>query len=216
LRTKSGRRDERGRGANRAPAEAGKTGRGVLLPIAHSLSRGNSSEPSQFERWRDALLGSVAASAVMLYGARPVRAACAGATPTLSCTGTITGTSTSNGGVLANNNGFTTINISALTANIAPTTGAGVSVTNASAISITSDTGTYSIVTANTTNGDGIFATGAGTTAITINSKGNINTTAGRLGIYARRTGAGAVSVTSQGNISSRTSSIVAQSAGGS
>jgi len=38
-----------------------KTGRGVLQPIAHSLDK--SPEPSQFEHWRDALLGSVAASA---------------------------------------------------------------------------------------------------------------------------------------------------------
>jgi hypothetical protein len=34
--------------------EAGNTGRGVLFPIAHSLNK--SSELSQFERWRDAVL----------------------------------------------------------------------------------------------------------------------------------------------------------------
>ena len=50
-----------GHDTDREPAEAGKTGRGVFQPIAQSLNR--SSEPSQFERWRDALLGSVAASA---------------------------------------------------------------------------------------------------------------------------------------------------------
>jgi hypothetical protein len=36
--------------------EAGNTGRGVLFPIAHSLNK--SSELSQFERWREALMRS--------------------------------------------------------------------------------------------------------------------------------------------------------------
>jgi hypothetical protein len=220
LRTKSGRRDEQGRGTNRAPAEAGKPGRGVLLPIAHSLSRGNSSEPSQFERWRDALLGSVAASAVMLYGARPVRANCVGPAPTLTCTGVISGTAApgvTNGGISATSPTYTTINVNNLAANIAPSAAgvAGVSLTGTGAITNNTDLGSFAILPTGTT-ANGITGSGSGTTAINITNKGTITSALGN-GIFAQRTGAGTVTVTnitSNGTAAGFTNGIYASSAG--
>lgn len=174
--------------------------------LAPPLVRPSQSHPevSQIERWRAALFRTVALGALMVYGGRPVQAACTGVSPApLVCTGVITGTSApgvTNGGILASNT-FSTIDISALTANITPNSGVdGINIVhNSSAISITSDTGPYSIITTGNTNADGMDVSGSGTQSITIDHTGNITAT-GR-GIWARRTGAGAVSVTTEGDI---------------
>jgi hypothetical protein len=205
LRTKSGRRGEQGRGIGRASVEAGNIGRGVLLPIAHSLNK--SSEPSQFDRWRDALLGGVAASTVMLYGARPVRTACATSGTTLNCTGTISGTSVpgvTNGGIIATTPTFATIHVYNLTASIAPSTAntAGISFTGTGAITINTDASAFTIAPTGTTS-NGITASGAGTTAININNNMNIISALGN-GINAVRTAAGAVTVVNNANVTSK------------
>jgi hypothetical protein len=179
-----------------------------FYPSRIHSTRGNSSEPSQFERWRDALLGGVAASAFMLYGARPVRAACLGI-PVLTCNTDISGTGVVNGGITVTGPTTTTVNVDNLSAQantITPASGTSGIVFSSTTTPITINTSTITFgvpvnINATGTNADGINASGSTSTvqAITITSNGNISAT--RYGIFAQRSGTAASPVTVTSNI---------------
>jgi hypothetical protein len=171
---------------------------------------------TQIERWRSALLGTIAASALMVYGGRPVRADCIGASPTLTCTGTIAGTvspGVTNGGINVPG-GYTTLNVNNLDADIAPDSGvSGISFTAAGDVTIVSDTTDGAVAHAIVATGagaDGIFAISA-FGAVTVDSTGDITSDNGN-GVAAFASGSQAVSVTNVGAIQAHYSGIVARS----
>ena len=160
----------------------------------------------------------------MLYGARPVRAACLG-TPVLTCNTDISGTGVVNGGITVTGPTTTTVNVDNLSARantITPASGTSGIVFSSTTTPINSGTITFGVpvnINATGTNADGINASGSTSTvqAITITSNGNISAT--RYGIFAQRSGTAAspVTVTSNGNITVSTSGgIQAQATAGS
>jgi uncharacterized protein with beta-barrel porin domain len=151
-------------------------------------------------RFRDAFLGTVAASALSLAFGGPALAGPDACTP--SGGGTIETCSGNQSAGIASGTDFTappvtTLNVNNLNQAIAPGIGApGISFVSADAITITSNTGAFGITTA---NARGIYATGP--LAVVVTSTGNIATTgANAQGIFAISI---AATVTSTGNISS-------------
>ncbi len=158
------------------------------------------------ETWRAALLGTVAAGAVMFGYARrayaqvtPPNAPCnqiSGGGTTVTCTGDV-----STGVSLVNGNGpYTTLNVNNLATSITPASGVyGIEFTSSAAggVTINSNTGAFGIAT---TNADGIYAYAQGG-AITIDSTGDIASNGGGGIDVFRNGGLSAISVTSVGNI---------------
>jgi uncharacterized protein with beta-barrel porin domain len=159
-------------------------------------------------RFRDAFLGTVAASALSLAFGGPALAGPDACTP--SGGGTI---ETCSGNQSAGISGadftappVTTLNVNNLNQAIVPASGtAGINFFSAGAITITSNTGAFGITTA---NARGIYANGA--LPVVVTSTGNIATTgANSQGIFA--ISSLSATVTSTGNISSGGSGIDVQ-----
>ncbi len=151
---------------------------------------------------------------ILGYGRRAY-ANCVGPAPTLTCTGTITGTAAPgvvNGGILVPG-GYTTVNVNSLTADITPNSGVdGISFTSVGSITINSDTGAYSIV-ATGVGGDGIFAS-SGSGAVTVDSTGDITSSDGA-GVFAVTSGAQDTKVYSTGTVQSYAVGLFAYSMSG-
>ncbi len=168
--------------------------------------------------WRGALLGTVAAGALLLYSARSARAGpdlcdLSGASPnqTATCEGDQSDGIASGTDFIAAD--VETLIVNNLDQNIAPAVNVDgirfVRVGAGNGINIYSDTGVYDIVTTGT--GDGIYAQADGT--IVIDHAGDIN--AGDNGIYAR-TDLNAVdlSITATGTITGGDYGILARNYG--
>ncbi len=151
-------------------------------------------------RFRDALLGTVAAGALSLAFGGPALAgpdACVPNGPVDTCTGN------QSAGIAISTvtPASLTLNVNSLTQAIAPASGTtGISFRSTGSLTINSDTGAFGI----NTTGAGSFGIAAGspTGSVTVTSTGNITNTGGTAGIYAVDGSAGSVTVTSTGNIS--------------
>ena len=173
---------------------------------------------SQIDQWRAALFRTVALGALMVYGGRPVQAACVGAGTTLTCTGAITGTAAPgvvNGGITVPTTptNYIVLNVNNLTNTIAPNSGVdGINMVKTTSTGITINS--VATISATGAGGDGMIAYSRGGT-VNVSQTGDVTSALG-LGVYARsNTGTGVVSVTTVGNINSRTTAIVSQSSGG-
>lgn len=194
-----------------APREGLSTGAGC--PLSFSCAS-PSSDAAQ--RWRTVLLGTVAASALLFGYGRTARAgpdACVTAGNTATCQG-----NQSNGiasGADFNPAVVDTLNVNSLTTDIAPAAGVnGILFFSSGDITIVSNTGPYAI---SVTGGvaSGIYVNSSGNGVVTIDSTGDITSTAGQ-GIFVNNSGSGAVSVTSVGTIEAEENGILALSYGGS
>jgi uncharacterized protein with beta-barrel porin domain len=150
-------------------------------------------------RFRDALLGTVAAGALSLAFGGPALAgpdACAVNGTIETCTG-----NQSAGIGVTPPTTITTLNVANLTQAIAPASGTdGIDFNSIGAVTVTSNTGAFGIITQGA-NAGGIFASSSGSGATTVISTGNI-TTAGSNAFGIEASGnTGAVTVTSTGNI---------------
>jgi hypothetical protein len=155
--------------------------------------------------WRAMLLGTVAAGAVLLATSRTAKANCVGPSPTLTCTGTISGTAAPgvvNGGIRVPA-GFSTLNVNTISADITPNAGVdGIYFHRTGAgnnIIINSNTMPFDIIV-NGALADGIEALSGA--AITIDHTGDIDASAGRDAIVAQvNSGGTALSVTTAGDL---------------
>ncbi len=168
--------------------------------------------------WRAALLGTVAAGTLLLSTPRAAKANCVGPAPTLTCTGTISGTAgpgVVNGGIKVPA-GYSTLNVNNITANITPNTGVdGIYFHRVGAgnnIVIDSDTTPKAIVV-NGASADGIDAQSAA--AITIDHVGDIDASVGRDAIFAQvLSGGTALSITTAGELIGASTGIEARNSG--
>ena len=167
------------------------------------VGRGSAAATGTGLRFRNALLGTVAAGALSLACGNPALALPAGCS--IDGTGTIeTCTGNQSAGVTAAPPPVTTLDVNNLTTAITPAAGTpGIQFSSAGVVNINSNTGTFGISTTGN-NADGITGLSTGGAAVTVTSTGNVST-AGTYssGVYAasKGGGAGAVTLTSTGNI---------------
>ncbi len=181
------------------------------------------------DRWRRALLGTVAAGALLFGYGRRAYAACTGSGATLTCTGDLSA------GVNLNNGSgpYTTLNVYSLTADIAPTNADGIRFYSNGSIIISSDLGTHSIQTTrygidakssvsgsvSVTSTGNVRARNSGIYAksydgsVKVDSHGDVTSTAAR-GIYAHSNGSGDTKIYSYGNVNGSLVGIEAYSLG--
>jgi len=150
--------------------------------------------------WRAALLGTVAAGALLFYSARSARAQIV--PPAAPCDDVAGTTVTCSGNLqpgIETGDPYDTLIVDNVTANIAPAVNVdGINFVRAGAgdtITIISDTEPFDIVTTGT--GDGIYARADGT--IIIDHAGDID--AGDNGIFARNDGSGAIDIVASGAV---------------
>jgi uncharacterized protein with beta-barrel porin domain len=162
--------------------------------------------PANLASWRATLATGVASTALLAYGARPVRAQTVPpAAPCnqisgiggsiVTCSGNLsTGVNLANGG-----GPFQVLNVGGLTADIAPASGiTGIEFTSTGGVELNVDTGPFSIVA---TDANGIFAS-SNSGAVTITSTADITTTgSGAIGLQGAVQSA-PLTIVSSGNIS--------------
>lgn len=152
------------------------------------------------DTWRSALLGTVAAGALIFGYSRTARADCSADGTTLNCSEIIAGDSTPgvvNGGILVDGTIFDTLNVNNLDADIAPDTGTnGINFYSNGSVTINSDTNPHDITT---TDATGIFATSYNGNVI-VNHDGDITATDG-VAIYASTLNGDSVTVDSNGDL---------------
>jgi uncharacterized protein with beta-barrel porin domain len=173
----------------------GRRGRDTITASNYADDAGHGSQTfASSQTWRNALLGTAAAGALLLGYARRAYATCTGAGATLNCTGDISA-SLVNGGLDVNGTIYDTLNVYTLSAPITPNSSTnGINFDTSGDITITSD----AVINAPSGAGSDIFARGYG--SVTITNTGDLRSETG-YGIQVYNYGSGDTYVRNDGTV---------------